>query len=144
MSRLIECLIVNMEYFFRYLFILIPLVLIDFGWLFLNSKSFYGKHIGHLMAGKVETLPVVLFYLIYSLGLMILVVAPLLSNNPSWMKIFGFGAIFGLVAYSTYDLTNQATLRDWPILVTVVDMVWGSLLTGSVAVIAIWMIKTWR
>jgi len=86
-------------------------------------------------------LPVILFYAIFILGLIILVVSPALSGNYSYLKLFLYGALFGLVAYGTYDLTNQATLKNWPAIVTVVDLIWGSLLTGTVAVITKFIIK---
>jgi len=133
-----------MEYLIKYLAILIPLGLIDLVWLSLTSKSFYGKNIGHLMAEKADLVPAVVFYLLYSLGILVLVVSPSLGNGSGLFKVFVLGALLGFVAYATYDLTNQATLKNWPLVVTVVDLVWGGLLTGAVGVFAVWVFKIWE
>jgi len=117
------------------------MLIIDGVWLMLMAKSFYGKYLGHLMADTPHLPPAAIFYIIYILGLTVLIIEPALSGNSSYLKIFLFGALFGLVAYSTYDLTNQATLKDWPLIVTVVDLVWGTLLTGTVAVVTTIIVK---
>ncbi|MBP6979797.1 DUF2177 family protein [Candidatus Curtissbacteria bacterium] len=133
-----------MEYLIKYLAILIPLGLIDLVWLSFTSKSFYGKNIGHLMAEKADLVPAVIFYLLYSLGILVLVVNPSLENSSGLVKVFVLGALLGVVAYATYDLTNQATLKNWPLVVTVIDLVWGGLLTGAVGVFAVWVFKIWE
>jgi len=128
-------------YLISFFSVLVPLLAIDFVWLTLTMKSFYSKQIGHLTATNPVILAAVLFYILYSIGLVFLVVNPAIQGGFSFIKIFLYGALFGLVAYGTYDLTNQATLRDWPVLVTVVDLIWGSLLTGVVSVIAVYFTK---
>jgi len=133
-----------MEYLIKYLAILIPLGLIDLVWLSFTSKSFYGKNIGHLMAEKADLVPAVIFYLLYSLGILVLVVNPSLENSSGLVKVFVLGALLGVVAYATYDLTNQATLKNWPLVVTVIDLVWGGLLTGAVGGFAVWVFKIWE
>jgi uncharacterized membrane protein len=65
------------------------------------------------------------------------VAVPAVNDDWGFLKIFLLGALLGLVAYGTYDLTNQATLKEWPSIVTVVDLVWGSLLTGVVSIISV-------
>lgn len=114
---------------------LITFLAIDSIWLFTMAKSFYGKHIGHLMSDAPSFVSAGIFYLIYIFGLVFFVVMPSLNGNFSLGKTFIYGAIFGLVAYATYDLTNQATLKNWPVIVTAVDLIWGSVLTGLVAMI---------
>lgn len=114
---------------------LITFLAIDSIWLFTMAKSFYGKYIGHLMSESPNFLSAGIFYLIYIFGLVFFVVMPSINGNFSLGKIFLYGALFGFVAYATYDLTNQATLKNWPVLVTIIDLIWGSLLTGVVAVI---------
>jgi len=73
-----------------------------------------------------------------------LVVNPSLENSSGLVKVFVLGALLGVVAYATYDLTNQATLKNWPLVVTVIDLVWGGLLTGAVGVFAVWVFKIWE
>ena len=82
-------------------------------------------------------MPAVLFYVIYITGLSFFVLEPAITENAGVYQSFIAGALFGLVTYATYDLTNHATLERWPLSVTVVDLVWGSILTGGVSVLAI-------
>lgn len=116
---------------------------IDSIWLRTMYSRFYQPQIGHLMADNVKYGPAVAFYLVYLTGLLVLVVMPALKSGAGWGQVFLLSAVFGLVAYGTYDLTNHATLRDWPWIVTVVDMVWGGLLTGVVGLAAVWAARTW-
>ncbi len=113
----------------------LPLLMLDGTWLYL-AKNFYTARIGHLM-GSPQLAPILLFYPLYALGLTLFVVLPALQGQQSFIKIFVLGALFGLVAYGTYDLTNQATLRDWPALITTVDLAWGASLSGIVATVAV-------
>lgn len=123
-----------------YLAGLLTLAIVDGVWLMLMSKSFYQKHLGSLM-GEVQWLPVLLFYPLYVAGVTALVVLPALRAGNSIGHVFVMGALFGLVAYATYDLTNQATIRDWPVIVTVVDLLWGTALTGIVSAVAVWALR---
>jgi len=110
--------------------------LIDMIWLGLIAKGFYHKHLGGMMSSRVNWAAAVLFYLLFILGLVIFVVQPaLLENSP--LNALLFGALLGLVCYATYDLTNLATLKDWPLVVTIVDLVWGTVLGGSVSLISV-------
>ena len=115
---------------------LIALVAIDSVWLTLMSKRFYAPHLGDLLAKNIQMVPIVIFYLLYALGVTIFVVNPAIEGSFGLAKLFFFGAFFGLVAYGAYDFTNQATLQNWPVIITIVDLAWGSVLTGFVAVIA--------
>lgn len=116
---------------------------IDSVWLRTMYARFYQPQIGHLLAENVKYGPAVAFYVVYLVGLMVLVVSPMLKNGAGWGQVFLMSAVFGIVAYGTYDLTNHATLRDWPWIVTVVDMVWGGLLTGVVGSVAVWAGRAW-
>jgi len=108
---------------------------IDMVWLGLVAKGFYRRHLGPLLSPKVNWPAAMLFYLLFIFGLLILVVRPaLLAGVPG--RAFVWGALLGLVAYATYDLTNLATIKDWPLLVTVIDLVWGTVLGGSVSGLA--------
>ena len=117
------------------------MVLIDGVWLATMTSRFYKKNLGNLLAEKANFLAAGLFYAIYVVGVLVIIINPALENKYSYVKTFVHGALFGLVAYSTYDLTNQATLKNWPVIVTIVDMLWGALLTGLVSVVALRIIK---
>lgn len=103
---------------------------IDSVWLMAMADTLYRPQIGHLMRDDGFSLAAaVAFYLLYLSGVLILVQLP----STRWQGALWRGAVFGLCAYGTYDLTNQATLRDWPWIVTAVDLVWGSALTATIA-----------
>ncbi len=116
---------------------LVPMLAIDAVWLVTMSKRFYSVRIGSLMAESPRVVPAAIFYLVYILGVTILVAVPAVNDEWGFLKIFLLGALLGLVAYGTYDLTNQATLKEWPLIVTVVDLIWGSLLTGVISIISV-------
>jgi len=107
---------------------------IDMVWLAVVAKNFYQKQIGFLMKPDINWLAAIIFYLLFITGLIIFVITPAMVKQ-SWVHALLYGALFGLVTYATYDLTNLATVKDWPLLVTVVDLVWGSVLAASVSVI---------
>lgn len=118
-----------------YLAGLAAFLIIDFIWLKYVALDFYRSNIGHLMTDKPNLAVAGLFYLFYVVGVVILAVYPALEKQ-SWTIAALYGGLLGLVAYGTYDITNLATLRDWPPIVAVVDMIWGTLLTASVATIS--------
>ena len=107
---------------------------IDMIWLVLVAKNFYQKQIGFLMSPDINWLAAIIFYLIFLGGLVVFVITPAVEKQ-SWVHAVLYGAFFGLITYATYDLTNLATLKDWPILVTVVDLIWGSFLAASISII---------
>jgi uncharacterized membrane protein len=117
---------------------LLPMLAIDVVWLTVAGKRFYPARIGHLLAEKPRLVPAGIFYLIYVLGIAGLVVVPAVNEGTGYLEVLLYGALLGLVAYGTYDLTNQATLKEWPPLVTLVDLAWGSALTGAVSVLALY------
>lgn len=104
----------------------------DMVWLGLVAKNFYRDQIGFLMKGEINWAPAIVFYMLFVVGLVIFVIAPALEKN-SWMHALLFGALFGLITYATYDLSNLATLKGWPLLVTVVDLAWGATRAASVS-----------
>jgi len=105
---------------------------IDLVWLSVISKDFYSQNLGTLMSTDVNLIPAIIFYILFIVGLVILVIIPALKSK-SLKKAVLTGALFGLVSYATYDLTNLATLKDWPLIVTIVDLVWGTLLAATVS-----------
>ena len=107
---------------------------IDMIWLGFIAKGFYAKHISALLKPDVNWVAAILFYLLFVLGLVVFVITPAIEKN-SWTHALFFGALFGLVCYATYDLTNLAVAKDWPLIVTIVDLVWGAVVAGSVSVV---------
>lgn len=108
--------------------------IIDMVWLGLLAKSFYKKHLGFLLSPSPNWPAATIFYLLFVAGLVIFVVVPAIRSS-SFSGVLLKGALFGLITYATYDLTNLATIRDWPLIVTVVDLLWGVVLSTSVGVI---------
>jgi len=115
-----------------YLLTLAVFFAIDMVWLGAVAKTFYRKHLGYLMAPKVGWPAAILFYLLFIAGLVVFAVRPALAAGTPGKALL-LGGFLGLVSYATYDLTNQATVKDWPVVVTVVDLVWGTALGGVVA-----------
>jgi uncharacterized membrane protein len=107
---------------------------IDMVWLGVVAKNFYRAKIGGLMKSDVNWLAAIIFYLIFIVGLVVFVISPAVQKG-SWMHALLFGALFGFVCYATYDLTNLAVAKDWPLLVTIVDLVWGAVLASSVSIV---------
>ena len=108
--------------------------LIDIVWLVLVAKKFYQEQIGFLMKPDVNWFAAIIFYFLFIAGLVIFVISPAVEKH-SWVHALFLGALFGLITYATYDLTNLATLKDWPLLVTVVDLIWGTVLASSISLI---------
>ncbi len=96
-------------------------------WLGLAARSFYQQQLGYLMAASPNWFAAILFYLLFVAGLLGFVVLPGLRDN-SLKSTLLHAALFGLIAYATYDLTNLATLKGWPALLSLVDMLWGTVI----------------
>lgn len=123
----------RMSMFIKLYSIALPVFLaIDMLWLGLVAKSFYRNQIGFLMKSEINWTAAIIFYLLFIVGLVVFVITPAIEKN-SWRHALFFGALFGLITYATYDLTNLATLKDWPLLVTVVDLAWGATLAACVS-----------
>lgn len=121
--------------FTKLYFIALPVFLIiDMIWLTIISKNFYAKNIGFLMKPDINWVAAILFYLLFIVGLVVFVITPAVEKG-SWTLALLLGALFGLITYATYDLTNLATIKDWPVLITIVDLIWGTVLAASVSVI---------
>jgi len=115
-------------------------LLIDFIWLGFIAKEMYKKQIGHLMTDQVNWIAAVVFYLLYVIGIFIFVIMPAVDKN-SWSSALLMGALFGLFTYATYDLTNLATLKGWPIKLVFIDIIWGMVLTSSVGMAGFYIVK---
>jgi uncharacterized membrane protein len=115
-----------------YLITLAVFFLVVMVWLGVVAKTFYRRQLGHLMAPKVVWPAAILFYLLFIAGLLVFAVRPALAAGAP-LRALVLGAVLGLISYATYDLTNLATLKDWPVVVTIVDLVWGTVLGGTVS-----------
>jgi len=129
-----------LQMFSLYLMTIPAFFIIDMLWLGTVATKFYQSQIGFLL-GPINWTAAIIFYLLYIVGIIIFVVHPALETQ-SVQKAIVYGALFGFFAYATYDFTNLATIKDWPVLVTIVDLAWGTILTGSVATVSYFLGKT--
>lgn len=113
---------------------------IDAIWLTLAAQRLYRPLMGDMLLESFRPVPAMLFYLIYIAGIVFFAVAPALASER-WTTATLYGAFLGFFAYATYDLTNQATLRNWPAVVTVADLCWGTFLTASAATIGFLIVR---
>jgi uncharacterized membrane protein len=109
-------------------------VAIDAIWLGIIAKKLYRDILGNLLRTDPLMPAAAIFYVIFIVGLVFFVIQPAIDRS-SWLYALGAGALFGLVTYATYDLTNLATLKDWPLKITILDLLWGSFISATVAVI---------
>ena len=110
----------------------LAMLVLDIIWLTQMVNRLYQPRIGELLAEKPSMPPAVVFYLLYVAGIVILAVMPALREG-GWKRLLVHAAVFGLVAYATYDLTNQATMKTWSTTITLVDMAWGTFITTVAA-----------
>ena len=108
---------------------LVTLLVADAIWLGLMARTFYREQLGELMLPQPNLAIASLFYLFFAAALVMLVVSPALRGG-SLAMVMVYGAVLGLAAYGTYDITNLATLKNWPVKVTIVDMAWGAFVTA--------------
>lgn len=123
-----------------YLIALPVFFVIDMIWLGLISKNFYKNQIGFLMKSDINWIAAIIFYLLFIAGLVIFVILPAIEKQSISNAIL-LGGLFGLIAYATYDLSNLATLKNWPVIVTVVDLIWGTSVSILVSVITYLLAK---
>ena len=121
-----------MQLILAYAATLLVFVALDLTWLGLIAKGFYRGQLGALMLPQPQLFPAVAFYLMFPIGVVLFAALPG-SRSGSVQRAALLGAAFGFFAYATYDLTNWATLRDWPVSLTFVDIMWGTCLTAAAA-----------
>lgn len=126
-----------MELLFPYLLTLLFFFLIDMLWLGLLARGFYDRQIGFLRSEKVNWTAGLLFYFLFNLGLLLFAVEPALDGGSVSLALQR-GALYGFFTYMTYDLTNLATLKGWPVKMVVVDILWGTALCAAVAGAVVW------
>lgn len=120
-------------YISAYIAALVVFCILDFIWLTLIAKNFYQSRMGDLMAIEIKIVPAVIFYLLYLAGLVLFAVSPALRAQ-SWLVAAGLGLALGMIAYGSYDLTNMATLKNWSLSLTLVDIAWGAFISAVSAV----------
>nr|WP_315489101.1 DUF2177 family protein [uncultured Rhodoferax sp.] len=122
----------NTKYLAAYAGTSVVMVALDMLWLGLIAKPLYQQGIGHLMTDTPNVPVAVLFYLLYALGVVIFAVSPQ-TGGADWTKTITMASLFGFFAYATYDLTNLATLRDWPWSLALIDILWGTFVSAMAA-----------
>jgi uncharacterized membrane protein len=121
-----------MKLIISYLLTTVVFFAIDLTWIGLVAKKFYWSNIGDLLKDEINWVAALVFYLLYIIGIFVFAILPAVENDSVTSAIF-YGALFGFFCYATYDLTNLATLKGFPLKVVVVDMIWGTILTGLVS-----------
>lgn len=101
---------------------------IDLIWLGVVAKKLYNKYLGYIMAKNINWLAAIIFYIIFVIGLLLFVIYPAMAKDSIQYLIL-YGMAYGFITYATYDLTNLATLKDWPIEITIIDLIWGTSLS---------------
>jgi uncharacterized membrane protein len=131
------------SYTFAYIMTLILFGALDIVWLTIMGARLYKQTLGDILLPTVNLAPAVAFYLIYSAGLVYFGVAPALKSGSVSLAALN-GALFGLFAYATYELTNYATLRNWTLQITLVDIAYGAIVSGAVAAAVAALLMHWR
>lgn len=126
-----------MTYIGGYLFSFLTFILIDSIWLKFIANGFFKNQIGHLMKDHISITLAICFYLIYAIGIVLFALKPAFDNSSLKLAVI-YGALFGLFCYGTFDMTNYIILKNWPLRVVVVDVIWGTSLTALSAVIGYW------
>ena len=125
---------------FSYLLTTVVFFAIDMAWLGFVAKSIYRKYLGALLSDTVNWASAIIFYLIFIVGIFIFVIAPAVEKQ-SVSRAVVLGAIFGFIAYATYDLTNYATLKGFPLNIVFIDLAWGAVLTAVVSLAGFYIVK---
>ncbi len=123
-----------------YVIALIVFFAIDMLWLGLVARKIYKNQLGFIMSDKPNWPAAIVFYLIFILGMVFFVIHPAIDRASFTYALF-VGMFFGFITYATYDLTNLATLKDWPIKITIIDLIWGTTLGGSVSAMTYFIVN---
>lgn len=128
------------DFIIRYIVAGALFAIIDGIWLSFVANKLYRSQLGSLLLDKPNLPAAIVFYLVFLVGLVVFVISPAMQSND-WKVALGLGALFGFVTYATYDLTNLATLKGYPLTITIVDLIWGTVLTASVSVAAFFILQ---
>jgi len=123
-----------------YLLTMVVFLIVDLAWLGFIAKNLYQKYLGNLLSDKVNWTAAIIFYLIYVIGVSIFAIYPSVNKNSASSALL-LGALFGFFAYATYDLTNLATLKGWPVSIVFIDIAWGIVLTAIVSLSGYYIVK---
>jgi uncharacterized membrane protein len=115
---------------------------IDMLWLGVIAKKLYREKLGFILSDEVNWTAALVFYFIYIAGILFFAVYPALRDF-SWQTALLNGAVLGFLCYATYDLTNMATIAKWPLQIVLIDIVWGTVLTGSVSILTYLAATKW-
>lgn len=115
-------------------------LLVDMAWLGFIAKNLYQKYLGNFLTDNVNWTAAIIFYLLFVVGVSIFVIYPAVNKDSVWTAII-LGALFGFFTYATYDLTNLATLKGWPLTIVFIDIAWGSVLTSIVSLSGFYIAK---
>ncbi len=129
-----------MKYLYVYILTFLVFLLIDFIWLNFVAKNLYASKIGHLLAENPKLIPAIIFYVVFVVGIIVFTVLPGYEAK-NILKTIMLGALFGFLAYSTYDLTNLATMKNWPLSVTLIDIAWGTFISTLTSVSGYYIIS---
>jgi len=129
-----------MDFLKAYVVSFLIFLVVDAVWLTLVAPKFYKSQIGHLMSDSPNLIAALIFYLIFIVGIVYFVLLPSLETHD-FTKLIISAILFGFITYATYDLTNLATLKDWPIKVTIVDLIWGTSLSSIVSILSYLILK---
>jgi uncharacterized membrane protein len=126
-----------------YLLTFIVFLVIDLTWLGFIAKDLYRKYLGGFLTNQVNWTAAIIFYLLFIIGVFIFTILPAVEKNSLTSAIL-LGALFGFFTYATYDLTNLATLKGWPLKIVFIDITWGTILTALVSTAGFYIVKYFR
>ena len=129
-KKLLICYVLTFAVFF----------ILDMAWLGFIAKDLYKKYLGGFLSEQVNWTAAIIFYILFVVGVFIFAILPSVEKNSLTSAIM-LGALFGFFTYATYDLTNLATLKNWPLNIVFIDILWGSLLTGMVSTAGFYIVK---
>ena len=126
-----------------YVVTFVVFIILELFWLNILAKNLYQQEIGYIMKSKPSLIPAVLFSLLFVGGLVFFVVNPAIEQN-SWSYALFAGIFYGLITYATYTLTNLANLDNWPLKVTIIDLLWGMVLGGAASMISFFILNRFK
>jgi uncharacterized membrane protein len=129
-----------MTYVTGYVAALLTFLLVDMAWLGIMAPRFYRPTLGDMAISGVNLPPAMVFYALYPVGLVIFATIPALKSESITTALI-YGALFGFFTYATYDLTNHATLRNWTLQLTLVDVAWGTILAAITSAVTFWVVS---
>lgn len=123
-----------------YLLTFFVFFIVDMLWLGFIAKGLYNKYLGAFLHTEVNWTAAIVFYIIFIIGISIFVIYPAAAKNSMYYSVV-YGALFGVFTYATYELTNMATLKDWPVEIVIIDIIWGAVLTSIVSTAGYYIVK---